>query len=444
MQNSQSSYSSTTATTNNTARAVKRRQGIDNITRLKICQFVASQSPPPSTKELRQWALTTFGRSFPQSTLSTLLRSNGLQIKQAGGRGRKCRPDSHTLKTDKRRRPSLDQVSTRTNLFISQLKMLADSRFRGRSSDYPEIELMFLEEAYLKMKDSILSPEYISNTLLPWFQKLAKCLFSDHTVSIKSEFPKNISQFLNQMYDKYYLTNTIYQYFESNLEYDLMAEKLAGVFPELKGSFPVDLANDTDSTTSTVVNSRFSSYSDIMIKAASLAATNNTSSNPNLVSTITNPSFFEETRGLKIDTSLSAVNSPNFVLSPGANSYFKSPSPFSDGAVSMFSDNAEADLHTEDALFWENDNDFFGFTQVKSPLEPVSLPPASQNYCHMPVTDNANSYPLDLDLDELSSSITEIEAASSIGNQFTGLSDTTPLDHLYNEPTDHVSLFSHF
>jgi hypothetical protein len=442
MQNPQSSHSSTTTTTNATTRIIKRRQGIDNITRLKICQFVASQSPPPSTKELRQWALATFGRSFPQSTLSTLLRNNGLQIKQAGGRGRKCRPDSHTLQTGKRCRPSLDQVSTRTNLFISQLKMLADSRFRGRSSDYPEIELMFLEETYLKMKDNILSPEYIANTLLPWFQKLAKRLFSDHTASIKSEFPKNISQFLNQMYDKYYLTNTIYQYFELNLEYNLMSEKLTGVFPELKGSFPVDLANDTDSIASTGVSSRFSSYSDIMIKAASLAAANNTSSNPDLVIPTTSLSFCKESRGLKIDTSLSAVDSPRFVLSPGADSYFKSPSPFSDGAVSMFSDNAEADLHAEDALFWENDNDFFSFTQVKSPLQLVPLPPTNQSYCHIPVTDNANCYSPNLGLDELNSNITEAAVASSMGNKFPCLPDT--LDSPYNEPTGYVSLFSHF
>lgn len=204
-------------------KVIKKRQGIDNVTRLQICQFVASQAVPPSTKIVRDWAEATFGRKFPQSTLSTLLRSNGLQIKQAGGRGRRCRTDVQ-ISTN----PDRNLRSTRTNVLISHLKLLADGRCRGRSSEHPEIELSFLEEAYLMLQRSS-DPHSGCNISISWFHQLARDLFHRHNEPL----PKNISQFLNQIYDKYYLINMVYQHLFLNLPYDKMLEKLAIMYPDL-------------------------------------------------------------------------------------------------------------------------------------------------------------------------------------------------------------------
>ncbi|CDO51380.1 hypothetical protein DV113_001903 [Geotrichum candidum] len=208
------------------AKIIKKRQGIDNITRLQICHFVASRAAPPSTKIVKEWAESTFGRKFPQSTISTLLRSNGLQIKQAGGRGRRCRPKDAAA--DAEADPSCPQnkaaqKSEKTNLLISHLKLLADGRCRGRSSDHPEIELAFLEETYLMLKHRK------QKITISWFHQLARQLFKDRN----EPFPKNISQFLNQIYDKYYLINVVYKHLFTQLPYESMITKLSAMFPEL-------------------------------------------------------------------------------------------------------------------------------------------------------------------------------------------------------------------
>lgn len=208
--------------------AAKKRQGIDNITRLKICQFVASQRVPPSTKIVREWAEATFGRHFPQSTLSTLLRSNGLQIKQAGGRGRRCRTDRTpsvlaTADANKQAR------SARTNVLISHLKLLADGRCRGRSSDHPEIELAILEEAYLRLQRETVTRASACTLSVAWFHALTRSLFAQH----REPLPKNISQFLNQIYDKYFLINLVYKHLTDDLTYVEMRTKLGLMYPGL-------------------------------------------------------------------------------------------------------------------------------------------------------------------------------------------------------------------
>lgn len=208
--------------------AAKKRQGIDNITRLKICQFVASQRVPPSTKIVREWAEATFGRHFPQSTLSTLLRSNGLQIKQAGGRGRRCRTDRTpsvlaTADANKQAR------SARTNVLISHLKLLADGRCRGRSSDHPEIELAILEEAYLRLQRETVTRASGCTLSVAWFHALTRSLFAQH----REPLPKNISQFLNQIYDKYFLINLVYKHLTDDLTYVEMRTKLGLMYPGL-------------------------------------------------------------------------------------------------------------------------------------------------------------------------------------------------------------------
>lgn len=210
------------------SKPVKKRQGIDNITRLKICEFVASQQIPPSTKVLREWAETTFNRKFPQSTLSTLLRSNGLQIKQAGGRGRRCRADRNKAAASS---PDKLVRSERTNVLVSHLKLLADGRCRGRSSDHPHIELCVLEEVYLLLRHGGESARRIGAS---WFQSLTRRLFAQHNEPL----PKNISQFLNQIYDKYFLINMVYKHMFEGLAYDDMREKLAVVFPDLQVDEP--------------------------------------------------------------------------------------------------------------------------------------------------------------------------------------------------------------
>lgn len=234
------------------AKIVKRRQGIDNTTRLQICQFVVSQTTPPSTKIVREWAESTFGRTFPQSTISTLLRNNGLQIKQAGGRGRRCREDSlnNLKKTNLKMISERTAVSAKTNILVCQLKLLADGRCRGRVSDHADIELLFLEETYLMLKrkqslnkDEDISSNSNSETIsVAWFSQLARFLFEQHN----GELPKNISQFLNQIYDKYYLMNMVYQHLSDQITYDEMIQKLARVYPELSNGS----SSSSDSTSS--------------------------------------------------------------------------------------------------------------------------------------------------------------------------------------------------
>jgi hypothetical protein len=208
------------------AKIIKKRQGIDNITRLQICHFVASRATPPSTKIVKEWAESTFGRKFPQSTLSTLLRSNGLQIKQAGGRGRRCRPKDAAPDTEadpSHPQSKTAQKSAKTNLLISHLKLLADGRCRGRSSDHPEIELAFLEETYLMLKHCK------QKITISWFHQLARRLFKEKNEPL----PKNISQFLNQIYDKYFLINVVYKHLFTQMPYESMLTKLSAMFPEL-------------------------------------------------------------------------------------------------------------------------------------------------------------------------------------------------------------------
>lgn len=205
------------------SKPVKKRQGIDNITRIKICQFVASQPVPPSTKIVRDWAEATFNRKFPQSTLSTLLRSNGLQIKQAGGRGRRCLAGTTIAK-----RPDTEALSKRTQVPLAHLKLLADGRYRGRSSEHPHIELCFLEETYLLLQATVNSTS--RKIGVSWFQALTRRLFKEHNEPL----PKNISQFLNQIYDKYYLVNMVYQHMHDGLEFNVMRERLSEVYPGLK------------------------------------------------------------------------------------------------------------------------------------------------------------------------------------------------------------------
>lgn len=206
---------------------VKKRQGIDNITRLQICHFVATRPTPPSTKVVREWAESTFNRKFPQSTLSTLLRSNGLQIKQAGGRGRRCRPKEDDTEISSQN-PKAEQKSAKTNLLLSHLKLLADGRCRGRSSDHPEIELAFLEETYLMLKHRK------KRITISWFHQLARQLFKEKNEPL----PKNISQFLNQIYDKYFLINVVHKHLFAQLPYESMLTKLSVMFPDLAPHSP--------------------------------------------------------------------------------------------------------------------------------------------------------------------------------------------------------------
>lgn len=204
----------------------RQRQGIDNITRVQICEFVRSQKSPPSTKLIRDWAESTFNRSFPQSTISTLLRNNGLQIKRAGGRGRRCIKNTPLTTTSYN---SDQQVqSVRTNVLVGQLKLLADGRCRGRSSEYPEIELLVLEETYLMLKYQQYQAK--PDISIAWFHQIARHLFKKHN---NGKIPKHISQFLNQILDKYYLLNTVFQYLCYHVSYQVMMAKLIQVYPDL-------------------------------------------------------------------------------------------------------------------------------------------------------------------------------------------------------------------
>lgn len=210
------------------SKITKRRQGIDNITRLKICQFVSSQTTPPSTRTVLEWAQSTFGRSFPQSTISTLLRSNGLQIKQAGGRGRSCRTDSQALLASMR--PDRKVRSQATGILVCHLKLLADGRCRGRASGHPEIELKVLEQTYLLLKRTTRPQTQIT---VAWFHELAQSLFDEQQDQGGDQQQKNVSQFLNQIYDKYYIMNMVFQYLFLDLPYPEMLFKLSQIYPDL-------------------------------------------------------------------------------------------------------------------------------------------------------------------------------------------------------------------
>lgn len=224
------------------SKIAKRRQGIDNITRLKICQFVSSQATPLSTRTLLEWAQSTFGRSFPQSTISTLLRSNGLQIKQAGGRGRSCRKDSQALLASMR--PDRKMRSQSTGILVCHLKLLADGRCRGRASGYPEIELKVLEQTYLLLKRTT-RPQ--SEITVGWFHELAQSLFDEHQdQGEQQQQQKTISQFLNQIYDKYYIMNMVFQYLFLDLPYPEMLFKLSQIYPDLAPTLCMLELDNTD------------------------------------------------------------------------------------------------------------------------------------------------------------------------------------------------------
>lgn len=224
----------------------------------QVCNYVLTASSPVSGKAIFAWAKHQLGYSFPQSTISTLLSSRGITIKRSGRRGRPPianKLPSYTgadgffpgdrILTAGQQRHSKSLYSTNTGLMLCQLQRLADGRLRSSSGDHPDIELAALEETYnlLRVGCSRVTPEWLFGTVKRLFQNKQQQQLQMLQQGQQSQKPhkpvltttKYISQFLNLLYKKYYLTNVIADCIVAHsLSYHDMMAKLSLKFPALR------------------------------------------------------------------------------------------------------------------------------------------------------------------------------------------------------------------
>lgn len=298
---SRASQRQASITASATAPAKCTRLTIPEVIKEQICSFVleSTQSGTPiSGKAIQAWAKLKFGYNFPQSTISTLLSSRGITIKRNGCRGRPpiAKPaalavgasaaaggvvqgqaphmsnsqPSYTLdysgsphglkgqgQLNRSQRSFYDNRSARsarTGLLLCDLQRLADFRLRSSSSEYPDVEIAILEDVYNLLRIG----EFRITTA--WLFAQAQALFYQHqqqnqhklspssTTSITSS--KYVNQFLCQLYNKYYLTNTIAEHLVYHkITYEQLIQKLSIKFPALKFA-PIPL--DSHFSTSTL------------------------------------------------------------------------------------------------------------------------------------------------------------------------------------------------
>lgn len=277
------------------------RLTIPEVIKEQICSFVLESTQtgtPVSGKAIQAWAKLKFGYSFPQSTISTLLSSRGITIKRNGCRGRPpiAKPAApgggvaaaaaaagagggaqgisahlnnqaaysldysgapHGLKgqgqLNRSQRSLYDNRSarsSRTGLLLCDLQRLADFRIRSSSSEYPDVEIAILEDVYNLLRIG----EFRITTA--WLFGQAQTLFYQHQQQQQDKLspeasggsstsitaPKYINQFLCQLYNKYYLTNTIAEHLVYHkITYEQLIQKLSVKFPALKfAPIPLD------------------------------------------------------------------------------------------------------------------------------------------------------------------------------------------------------------
>lgn len=191
------------------------RQRIDPIDKLKICTFVAVNSP--TTREVQDYTYKIMGRRLQQSTISTILRVNSMQIQQAGGRGRRV---TRSIEVN----PQDQTMSTIANIPISLLSMLSPERSRNRVSKNVALEVRMLEEIY-----HIISSGQHTITI-PSLQSSIIYLCKNGDFKLPAKVPK----FLRDLSEKYFLAQKVFMFLRAEVTYTEMIGSLKVVYPSLQ------------------------------------------------------------------------------------------------------------------------------------------------------------------------------------------------------------------
>lgn len=186
---------------------------IDPLIKRQICDFVRDNENT-TTKEVQEFTEKVLNRRLTQSTISTIIRKNNLQIQRQGGKGRKVK--THSLESHP------DPIhSTIANIPFSHLKTLAPGKVRHRPSGLEALEVRMLEEIYRVINVGEL---LISFALL---QDLLRNLCESGAYPI----PAVTSKFLRDLGKKYFLANQVARFLNKKVDYADMIESLKGVFP---------------------------------------------------------------------------------------------------------------------------------------------------------------------------------------------------------------------
>lgn len=205
------------------------RHRIDSVAKLRICKFVSDNSP--NTSEVLDFAENLLGRRLSQSTISTILRANNLQIQKEGGRGRRV-INFQPLKNGSRdalvpsfeRSTHDEEISEVANVPLKNLTMLTVGRSRNRGSRNSMLEVHMLEEIYLTLLNAT---KIISRSLLLSYVDLI-CK-TRHCIR-----PTNVPRFLRELCKKYFLAEKVSLFLYSEISYESMLKMLIEVFPSLQ------------------------------------------------------------------------------------------------------------------------------------------------------------------------------------------------------------------
>lgn len=185
----------------------------ESLHKLQICEFVRTNSP--STEEVLRFAQGLTGRRLRQSTVSSMLRKNNLQIQKGGGRGRR-------VKEDIKISPQDSAMSSVAHIEIRALTLLKEGNCRNRPSKNVDLEVKMLEQIYhvLSSGQRLITVEYLQKTVAKF------CSTGLH------ERP-DIPRFLRDLKNKYYLADKVYLYLNKKLSYAQTLDSLASVYPHL-------------------------------------------------------------------------------------------------------------------------------------------------------------------------------------------------------------------
>ena len=203
------------------------RHRIDSVAKLKICNFVMENSP--NTNQVLDFAQELLGRRLSQSTISTILRANNLQIQREGGRGRRVL-NLQALKHGSRGPNGTsfeahdDEISDVANIPYKHLTMLTVGRSRNRGSRNSKLEVHMLEEIYLTLVNGT---KIITRELLVSYVNL---------ICAKKNCvrPTNVTRFLRELCKKYFLAEKVSRFLYNEISYESMLQTLMEVFPSLE------------------------------------------------------------------------------------------------------------------------------------------------------------------------------------------------------------------
>lgn len=190
-----------------------QRMKFESVHKLQICEFVHNNAP--STEEVLRFAEKVTGRRLRQSTVSSMLRKNNLQIQKGGGRGRRVKD---TIKVS----PLDSNVSSLAHIPMRALTLLREGNCRNRPSKNVDLEIRMLEQIYhiLSSGQRLITVEHLQKTVA------GLCCTGLYD-------QPDIPRFLRDLKNKYFLADKVYLYFNDKMTYAQMLDSLANVYPHL-------------------------------------------------------------------------------------------------------------------------------------------------------------------------------------------------------------------